>query len=191
MAPPINTPAGIDERIRTTPQAAALLRQAQAGDTDAFAALYHGYQGLLRRYVWVRVRDRHAVDDLVHDTFVDALASLTADDVVGWLLRLAARACTRHSWGMRRYRRAAHDLHDAAPTACVTDTGTPRTMLVAALMAAAPLTPAQRQAVELRLTGHPRDVAATAMGRSRAAVRGLERHAIRRIRTVIDTVGAA
>ncbi|ROO52749.1 DNA-directed RNA polymerase specialized sigma24 family protein [Micromonospora sp. Llam0] len=192
MAPPISLSVGHDGRIRTTPHAVALLHRAQAGDIDAFAALYDGYRDLLRRYVGVRVRDQHAVDDLVHDTFTDALASLTTadDDVVGWLLRLAGRACTRHSWGMRRYRRAAHELHQAPPATPVTRSDTPRMVLVAALLAAAPLTLAQRQAVELRLAGHPRDVAATEMGRSRDAVRGLERRAIRRIRMVIDVAGA-
>src|SRR5207253_101407 len=81
---------------RTTAEAVALLHHAQAGSTDAFAALYRGYRDLIGRYVYVRSRDRDAADDLIHDTFTDALADLhTADDdVVGWLLRLASRACT-------------------------------------------------------------------------------------------------
>jgi RNA polymerase sigma-70 factor (ECF subfamily) len=192
MAPPFNPSAGTGVRIRTTPHALALLQRAQAGDIDAFAALYNGYRDLLRRYVWVRTRDRHAVDDLVHDTFTDALAGLAAadDDVVGWLLRLAGRACTRHSWRIRRYRRAAHELHEATSTAFAARSAPAFGALLSALIATAPLTLAQRQAVELRLAGHPRAAAATAMGRSPGAVRGLERRAILRIRTVLEMADA-
>src|SRR6266511_4481124 len=114
MAPPITPAVGTDGRTRTTPEAVALLHQAQAGDIEACAALYSTYGGLIGRYVYVRTHDRHAADDLVHDTFTDALIGLpdADDDVVGWLLRLAARSCTRHVWGVRRRRRAAHEVHE-------------------------------------------------------------------------------
>jgi DNA-directed RNA polymerase specialized sigma24 family protein len=53
--------------------------------------------------VWVRVHNRDAVDDLVQDMLADALARFaTADDVVAWLLRLAAYACNRHLWDQPR-----------------------------------------------------------------------------------------
>jgi DNA-directed RNA polymerase specialized sigma24 family protein len=75
---------------------------------------YSTYRGMIGRYVYVRTRDRDAADDLVQDTFTDALIGLpdADDDVVGWLLRLAARSCTKHVWGVRRQRRAAHELHE-------------------------------------------------------------------------------
>src|SRR6266511_4418004 len=114
MAPPITPAVGTDGRTRTTPEAVALLHQAQAGDIEAFATPYSTYRGLIGRYVYVRTHDRDAADDLVYDTFTAALIGLPTDDddVVGWLLHLAARACTRHVWGVRRQRRAAHELHE-------------------------------------------------------------------------------
>ena len=185
MAPPITPAVGTDGRTRTTPEAVALLHQAQAGDIEAFATPYSTYRGLIGRYVYVRTHDRDAADDLVHDTFTAALIGLPTadDDVVGWLLHLAARACTRHVWGVRRQRRAAHELHEQPLPQAGARPDTMRITLVAALIAGAQLTPGQRQAVQLRLAGYPRELAATEMDRSREAVRCLERRAILHLRT--------
>jgi len=191
MAPPITPAIGTDGRTRTTPEAVALLHQAQAGDIEAFAALYSTYRGLIGRYVYVRTRDRDAADDLVQDTFTDALIGLSGadDDVVGWLLRLAARCCTRHVWGVRRQRRVAHEVHEQPLPQAGARTDALPIALVAALIAGAQLTSGQRQAVALRLAGYPRDAAAIEMDRTREAVRGLERRAVRHMRALVAAVG--
>jgi RNA polymerase sigma-70 factor (ECF subfamily) len=185
MAAPTTTSGGPCARARTTPQAVALLRQAQAGDIEAFAGLYRAYRDLIGRYVYVRTLDRDAADDLIHDTFTDALVGLhDADvDVVGWLLRLAARACTRHVWDIRRQRRAGHDLYERPRPPALTPPDPQRITLVAAMIAAARLTDGQRHAVSLRLAGYPRDRAAAQMARTPEAVRCLERRAITALRT--------
>jgi DNA-directed RNA polymerase specialized sigma24 family protein len=186
MASSTTTPAGTGRRrTSTSPQDVVLLHEAQGGSSDAFAELYRIYHDLITRYVWVRAHDRQAVDDLVHDTFTDALAKLaTADpDVVSWLLRLAACACNRHTWANRRQIRAAHELHEQPFPTAAPAPDTQRINLVAALIARAPLTGDQHQAVQLRLAGYPRDVAATEMDRTREAVRCLERRAVRNLRT--------
>jgi RNA polymerase sigma-70 factor (ECF subfamily) len=189
MAPNPATPASTGRRrTSTSPQAVALLHQAQAGSSDAFAELYRGYRDLITRYVRVRSCDRQAVDDLVHDTFTDALANLASadDDVVTWLLRLAACACNRHDWANRRHIRAAYELR-ARPFALPAPAPDPRRVnLLAALIAAAPLTDDQRHALRLRLDGYPRDVAATEMDRTRSAVKFLEGEAVRRLRSIAD-----
>lgn len=191
MATSTTPPARPDRRrTATSPQAMVLLHEAQAGSSEAFAQLYRSHRDLITRYVWVRVHHRDAVDDLVHDTFVDALAKLATadDDVVSWLLRLASRACYRHSWSNRRHIRAAYELH-AQPFPTAAPAPDPqRIELRAALIAAAPLTDNQRQALQLRLDGCSREVAATEMDRSRNAVRWLEEEAVRRLRLLGDVV---
>jgi DNA-directed RNA polymerase specialized sigma24 family protein len=158
MASDTTTPASTGRRrTSTSPQAVELLHQAKSGSSDAFAQLYRLYRDLITRYVWVRVHNRDAVDDLVHDTFTDALAKLATadDDVVAWLLRLAAYACNRHLWANRGHLRAAYELH-AQPLATAAPAPDPhRINLLAALIAAAPLTDDQRQALQLRLDGYP------------------------------------
>ena len=183
MAPGLAA-VGVDGRTSTTIEAVALLRQAQAGDREAFAALYLAYRDLIGRYAYVRTGDRDAAEDLIHDTFTDALIELPRadDDVVGWLLRLASRACTRHLWSQRRHRRAGHELREH-PRPAQADPQLRHIALVAAMLAHAPLTDSQRQAVQLRLAGYPRERAATAMARTPEAVRCLERRAIATLRT--------
>jgi DNA-directed RNA polymerase specialized sigma24 family protein len=84
---------------------ADLARRTRAGDREAFGELYRLTVDLVTRYIAVRMRDRDrdAIDDLVHDAYCDALADpgLIQPDIVGSLLRLAARACTRHRWFLR------------------------------------------------------------------------------------------
>lgn len=90
---------------------ADLVDRARAGDRAAFATLYEVTLDAVTRYVAVRMRDRDrdAVGDLVHDAYCFALAepTLIGDDPMGSMLRLAARAVTRHRWSHRRYLRAA------------------------------------------------------------------------------------
>src|SRR5256885_2039366 len=106
----------------TTPTGGAdLLHRAQGGAGLAFKPLYRRYVGNVQRYVIVRMRDwdRDAVPDLVQDTFCIALAELHAadPDVLGWLIGLAAKACTRHQWALRRYLRAAWTIGEVAERA--------------------------------------------------------------------------
>jgi RNA polymerase sigma-70 factor (ECF subfamily) len=175
-------------RAHTTSHAVTLLHQAQAGDRDALAALFREYRPMLARYVFVRIHDRDAVEDVVHDSIVDALTALADadDDVVGWLLRLAARACNRHLWARLREQRAARQLGRALAHAPQPIDPRPA-LLLAELVASTWLTAAQRQAIELRLHGYARDHAATVMGRSAEAVRCLEVRAIAALRHTAGT----
>src|SRR5439155_24496086 len=93
------------------------LRTRRSTFQDQFGK-YRRYVGNVQRYVIVRMRDRDrdAIPDLVQDTFCIALAELHAadPDVLGWLIGLAAKACTRHQWAQRRYLRAAWTLGEVA-----------------------------------------------------------------------------
>ncbi|MDG4834807.1 RNA polymerase sigma factor [Solwaraspora sp. WMMD1047] len=192
MAQPLHRPT-VTNRHRRATFDAALVDRARAGDRAAFAQLYQLTLDAVTRYVAVRMRDRDrdAVGDLVHDAYCFALAepTLIGDDPTGSMLRLAARAVTRHRWSHRRYLRAvltvgedqqsgpaSDPLGSAAPTLSEAVT---RMTFVHAL---AQLTPDQRRAIQLRhIDGYPRDAAAHAMGRSVDAVRQLERAALRRL----------
>jgi DNA-directed RNA polymerase specialized sigma24 family protein len=123
----------------------------------------------------------------VHNAFTDALAELADahNDVTGWLLQLAARACTRHSWATRRYRRAAHEVHEnpGPPPMLIPAGMSARLVLVLGL---ARLTSNQRQALQLRyLDGYPRELIARLMDRSNGAVGHLEREGLRHLRTAL------
>jgi RNA polymerase sigma-70 factor (ECF subfamily) len=181
---------------------ADLLHRAQRGDRVAFEHLYRRYVGNVQRYVIVRMRDwdRDAVPDLVQDTFCIALAELhRADpDVLGWLIGLAAKACTRHEWALRRYLRAALTVGEAAERAATSSQPAPGNPAgvsgrVPFAHALARLAPAQRRAIQLRyLDGLARAMTAQLMGTTPDTVRTLERRALRQLRlslTAPDTAG--
>jgi len=169
-----------------------LLRRAQHGDRVAFEHLYRRYVNNVERYVLVRMRDRDrdAVPDLVQDTFCIALAELhTADpDVLGWLIGLAAKACTRHEWALRRYLRTVLTLGAAAERAAThQEPATVTPALVSGRVpfahALARLAPDERRAIQLRyLDGLARAMTARLMGTTPDTVRTLERRALHQLR---------
>src|SRR6266536_6719019 len=127
---PTRPPVAHDRRSgNATGLNADLARRTQAGDREAFGELYRLTVDLVTRYFAVRMRDRDrdAIDDLVQDAYCDALADpgLIQPDIVGSLLRLAARACTRHQWSRNRYLRAAYTVYEDRHA--TRDTGPPGT----------------------------------------------------------------
>ena len=138
---------------------ADLVDRTRNGDREAFGEIYRLTVDLVTRYIAVRMRDRDrdAIGDLVHDAYCDALAdpTLIQSDVVGSMLRLAARACTRHRWSTNRYVRAAYTVHEDRqsrrdPSPCdVTQSAV--VIRFTFVHAMARLTPGQRLAIQLRM----------------------------------------
>ncbi len=192
----LQAPGRRARRGEVSAEAVILLRMAQAGDRDAFGELYRAYSGAVRRYVAARMggRDRDAVPDLVQDTFCAALHELDRahDDVPGWLIQLAARMCTRHSWSRRRYLRAALTIgeqqrrHDADASVPAPATTTPR--LVA--QALAELDPDERRTLQLRfLDGQPRQATARLMDCSLWTVGQRQKRALQRLAARLSVQG--
>jgi RNA polymerase sigma factor (sigma-70 family) len=175
-------------RRPVSPEAVALLRMAQAGDRDAFGQLYASYALNVRRYVAARMRDRDrdAVPDLVQDTFAAALEELDRahDDVQGWLIQLAAKMCTRHSWGRRRYLRAALTTGEqqrsrAASFSVPAFDSSTRHLIAQAL---AGLDPLERLTLQLRfLDGQARETTARIMDCSLWTVKRTQRRALHQL----------
>ena len=79
------------------PDADELVRQAQAGDAEAFGRLYTAYVGPLYRYVILRVNDEPTAEDLTAQVFMKAWDKLTTFEpgrapFLGWLYRIAHNA---------------------------------------------------------------------------------------------------
>lgn len=73
------------------------MRQAQAGDHDAFNLLAGRYRAALRAMAFLRTGDREAAQDLAQDTLTRAWQALPTlrepEAFLPWLKRIAARAC--------------------------------------------------------------------------------------------------
>lgn len=194
VAAPLESQRPVPYRRETSPETVALVRDAQAGNVEAFGELYRQHLDAVTRYVTARMRDkdRDAIPDLVHDAFYEALANLPSapDDVTGWLFRLAAKACTRHEWSNRRYVRAALTVGETAQRITAADNyateAPPNIGHIPYAHALARLAPDQRLAIQLRYhEEYPRDLAAELMGRTRDAMKHLEYRALRNLRQAL------
>jgi len=87
-----------------------LVRRAQAGDSDAFAALYRAHVGKVHALCLRLAGDAHAAADLTQDVFIrawESLGSFRGESALGsWLHRLAVNAFlgTRRAAGRRERR---------------------------------------------------------------------------------------
>jgi len=102
----------VDSSRRTAQDAADLrdVRASLAGDEDAYARLVRRHQQPIAASMWTFTRDRRALEELVHEVFVEAFFSLSGYRGTGpfaaWLDRIATRVGYRFWKRQRRDRRA-------------------------------------------------------------------------------------
>jgi RNA polymerase sigma-70 factor, ECF subfamily len=146
-------------------------------DPEAFGLLYDRYCEAIYRFVYRRLRDREAAEDVTGEVFFKALRAIggyrpSVAPFSAWLYRIAANAVTDHL----RARRPSQPLDDAADAP---DVSVPvdvqainRVQADHVWMAVDRLSEAQRTAVTLRL-GHDLPIAqiAVLMDRSSGAVK--------------------
>ena len=165
-----------------------LVEASQAGDPEAFGALFDEYHGPVYRYVAARVGRPSDAEDLAQLVFVKALEALPRYEVRGvpfggWLFRLARNVVIDHV----RTRREHTTLDVVAERADGEDgpdeLAQMRQEMDSVNLALRRLTPEQREAIELRFfSGLSAKEAAEAMGRQEGTVRGLQFRAIAALR---------
>lgn len=97
------------------PDEAALVHQAKSGDGEAFTRLYDGYVERIYRYVYFRVSDDTATEDLVSQVFLKAWQNLDRYKIggspfVAWLYTIARNQVIDHY----RSKREMVSLEEAA-----------------------------------------------------------------------------
>lgn len=169
-----------------------LVRAVQRGDIEAFGTLYAWYHEDVRCYLQRLLGDRDAAEDFASETFVRALASIDRFGYAGsgfpaWLTTIARNAAV----DFLRSRRSREVCLDPLPEP-VGGAGVERDAidLLGALHVrngVGRLPADQRDCVRLRFL-QSRTVAETAdaLGRSPAAVRQLQRRAIRNLANLLD-----
>jgi RNA polymerase sigma-70 factor (ECF subfamily) len=162
-------------------------------DPEAFGALYDRYCDQIFRFVYYRLDDREAAEDLTSEVFFKALRAIDSyrPSVAAfstWLYRIAANAVIDYA----RVRRATLTLDAAMDiidgSAPVDDQAINRVEAARMWEVIDSLTDAQRTAVALR---YGRDMPITAiaeqMGRSEGAVKLLLNRALTAVRDQIKT----
>jgi RNA polymerase sigma-70 factor (ECF subfamily) len=161
-----------------------LVAEAQAGDADAFGAIFDAYAGPIYRFIASRVNRPSDAEDLTQLVFVKALEALPRYEARGipfggWLFRLARNAV------IDQIRTRKDHLSLLAATTRETDDAGPearaalRDDLDRVAVALRELTDDQREVIELRFfAGLSVLEAAAVMGRQEGTIRGLQFRAI-------------
>jgi RNA polymerase sigma-70 factor (ECF subfamily) len=170
-----------------------LVRQAQAGDAEAFGRLYDHYVTMIHRYVYHRVGDRALAEDVTSETFVRALRridslSFQGRDVGAWLVTIARNIIRDHVKSSRfRLEVATADMRDADR---VTDG--PEDAVVAhltnqqLLACVQQLNSEQQECIVLRfLQGLSVAETAAVMGKKDGAIKALQHRAVRRLAALL------
>src|SRR5215467_1984433 len=93
-----------------------LVEAAQAGDSEAYAALAQRFQGMAYASVSRYVRDHQLAQDLVQDAIIEAFVHLPQlkepSAFPGWFRQIVFRQCTRL---LRQATLPASSLEAAAP----------------------------------------------------------------------------
>jgi RNA polymerase sigma-70 factor (ECF subfamily) len=183
--------AGSDGGTPDVPDAAVadLVSRAQAGDADAFGALYDRYLDLVYRYIYYRVGGVALAEDLASETFLRALRRIDSfswqgRDFAAWLVTIARNLIADHyKSGRYRLEITTEDILDAAPAQTadgpenqVLDALTNRTLLEAVQRLGAE----QQECIVLRfLQGLSVTETALVMGKNDGAIKALQYRAVR------------
>jgi RNA polymerase sigma-70 factor, ECF subfamily len=176
-----------------------LLRQAQQGNADAFAAIYRANVQTVFRYIYHRVNHLQVAEDLTGDVFTRALSAMaTYQDqgkpFVAWLYSIA------HARVIDYYRRtrtsASADDDDEeqlerVPVKLDMDQEILRRQAAKALREAiATLTDEQQQVVILRfIEGYRIEMVAEVMGKNGNAIKALQHRALRALAARLERSG--
>ena len=164
-----------------------LVARAQAGDGEAFGALYDRYLDLVYRYVYYRVGSKALAEDLVSETFLRALRRIgtfewQGRDFAAWLVTIARNIIADHyKSGRFRLEVSTADMLDAdrateGPESEVLNGITNASILDAVKR----LNSEQQECVVLRfLQGLSVLETAQAMGKSEGAIKALQYRAVR------------
>ncbi len=171
-----------------------LVRQSQAGDTEAFGLFYDACFTLVYRYVLARTGSVPDAEDVTEETFLKAWRALPrfkmgGAPVTAWLLTIAKNATADHHRrrGARRETPVEHEdlaAHpDAAAPARLTE-GLEAEELARLL---AGLTEDQRSVLIYRFVlGMPIAVVAAQSGKSEEAVKALQHRALASLKKTME-----
>jgi RNA polymerase sigma-70 factor (ECF subfamily) len=173
-----------------------LVRQAQKGDSDAFATLYQAHVQAIYRYVVHRVTDPQLAEDLTGDVFTKAIKGLASyrdegNPFLAWLYRIAhARVIDYYR---RQGRRPTEADVDEMPIPIEVDLDTPmlRQQIAELLRGAmAALTDEQQQVLLMRFVdGMKLEEVAQVLGKNANAIKALQHRALRALASRLERQG--
>jgi RNA polymerase sigma-70 factor (ECF subfamily) len=129
------------------------LRDAQAGDRDAFARIVERYWDRLHRWLYQMTRDRHQAEDLTQETFLKALAAIgsfrAGSNFRAWLFRIGHNNFVNLKRSGKRLKPPGAEEAEAPPTASPADAMADKESLAAVTAAVQDLPPEFKTALLL------------------------------------------
>ncbi len=174
----------------------ALIRAAQRGDQNAFAALYRAYVDRIYRYILFRVESAQTAEDLTAEVFLRMVEGLPSYEdrnmpLLVWLYRIAHARVVDH---YRRYKRTAEQASlDSVEIRADLDLDSDLVSSYRAdqlRIALSHLTDAQRQVVILRfIEGYNLEATAQAMNKTVDAIKALQYRALQALAAALRAQG--
>lgn len=164
-----------------------LVARAQRGDTAALGQLYDLHQPAVLRYLWVRLGEREAAEDLTGEVFLRMLRALPGyrDQALpfrAWLYRIARNLLVDH-WRQAGVRAASAAADPPAAEADLPAEIEQRLTLAELQTALAALDETQREVVTLRfLAGLSIQETAAALEKTEAAIKALQHRGLTGLR---------
>jgi len=171
---------------------AELLVRAQQGDEAAIGELYQQHSVRIFRYLYYRLGDQQAAEDLTSEVFIRLMRSLPSyrpqnGSIQAWLFQVARNlAVDHHRYMAYRNHAALHEnlAEGGEDPASLVDRSLNSERLRRALTQ---LTAEQREVVILRfVVGMPIAEVAKLVQKSEDAVKGLQRRGLMALRAILD-----
>ncbi len=162
------------------PEEAALVRRAKSGDSEAFTRLYDGYVERIYRYVYFRVSDDTATEDIVSQVFLKAWQNLDRYKIgpapfIAWLYTIARNIVIDHYRSKREYVPLEQAATLPADMQSPDDEAQLRFDLEAMRDALQSLSADQKQVLILKyIAGLPNETIAKIMNKQEGTIRGLQ-----------------
>lgn len=173
-----------------------LLRQAQRGDADAFAALYQANVQAIFRFIVMRVNDRPLAEDLTAEVFAKALQAMPryqdrGRPFVAWLYSIArARVIDHYRRQDRRPAQTDIDTEDIHSDEDMDESMLRQQAARALRLAITELTDDQQQVIILRfIEGQSIESVARLIGKQPNAVKALQHRALRSLASRLQRSG--
>ena len=165
------------------PGEAPLVQRAKSGDSEAFAQLYDAYVARVYRYIYFRVTDDAAAEDLTSQVFLKAWESLDryqmgSSPFVAWLYTIARNLVIDY-YRTKKESVPLEDVHTLASHETPVEEVEARFDLQAMRDALQFLTDDQQQVLILKyIAGLPNENIARIMNKREGAVRALQMRAL-------------
>jgi len=170
-----------------------LVQRARHGDADAVAELYYRHAPAIFRYLYFRINDQAAAEDIMGEVFLEMVKAVPRYTERGapfaaWLFQIAhSRLVDHHRYAARRETEALSDviadgtLDPEAEVAWRAETR----QLAEALSA---LTDEQKTVIQLRFVeGYSLEDTAQIMGKTRGAIKALQHRALQSLARKLTT----